>query len=927
LPGSFGLSLTGSETSPWSFSYLPNQMGDVNSTMQGVVSGTSGSTLTGAMTVFPNNPDTPFSSSLVSSLQPNPYLFPMTWMNDTVVSSINIQPDGSATGTAYDTYFKDGRFISATMNLTQTPFTSGTYTPTSATYNFTQTYNGALMANINNNMRLVGPGDVGVNGFGWGLRSGTGTTGGVEGGAVLNYNGYFAAYDNGVWAGAASALPSNYNGSSLTTGISGPGAVTQMSGSVSGTLGHNLTGSMTWIGSLLNGPSFSYSGPVTISSDGSLQFAYGNGTYASSGGSYSSNWTMGGLNGTATGTLNEYPGYKFTQTMTGNSYQVSLNNPSNGTLTISNNTTAGGSRSGVYGGSIGPFSGTFNLWSSPPNSLPFSSLSGTSISLTLDGVAGTSELGAITSAPSTLQLTSTDFPGLSMTVPGMVGLSPGGGTYFTAPGVLVQNSSGTPFAVGSFTSSTTLPSPLAQTPLYYFSESYQGFRLSTLGASPNLANIEGYGFGVRGSSVDNPSGAAALPANYLGAFLAQDLGTRASATSLSSNMVSLSGSLTATLSGTLGQTLTGQGLFTGTNSAGVAFSYQGNVTLAANGQLVFNYAGSWNSTTSSQTGTGSGTIQQIPGTLFTETVTGTYQQASTSTPLGTNYPTGTNLAVTTFKDATPLTGTRTVGDTTTSTTGSYAGMIATVNPAASGASTGSGSLTVQGVVAATSPQSQWGVATATATYTPSGGSPTTLPVTAGTVTIDPSGTLTGQFVNTTNSGTSTANPANNLTQNYASVPTSAGLTTASYTQTASGTFNSVATADGSGKTVTTPTPLTGTSTGVLAGPVNSDLAITSTALQPNAYSSGSGAIATTTVGVVAGPSGGTQTGVSTVQAVKTSTSGATTLTSYVGATTLTPAVAPAVSPTLTTTLQGVNPATPGGSLVGATQTGTLTVTK
>ena len=101
-------------------------------------------------------------------------------------------------------------------------------------------------------------------GFGWGLRSGTGTTGGVTGGAVLNYNGYFGAYDNGVWTGAASALPSNYNGSSLTTGTSGPGSVTQMSGSVSGTLGQNLTGSMTWIGSLINGPSFSYSGPVTI---------------------------------------------------------------------------------------------------------------------------------------------------------------------------------------------------------------------------------------------------------------------------------------------------------------------------------------------------------------------------------------------------------------------------------------------------------------------------------------------------------------------------------------------------------------------------------------------------------------------------------------------------------------------------------------
>ena len=113
------------------------------------------------------------------------------------------------------------------------------YTPISATYNFTQTYNGALM--VGNSMSLVSAGDTGVSGFGWGLRSGTGTTGGVTGGAVLNYNGYFAAYDNGVWTGAASALPSNYNGSSLTPGISGPGTVTQMTGSVTGTLGQTLT--------------------------------------------------------------------------------------------------------------------------------------------------------------------------------------------------------------------------------------------------------------------------------------------------------------------------------------------------------------------------------------------------------------------------------------------------------------------------------------------------------------------------------------------------------------------------------------------------------------------------------------------------------------------------------------------------------------
>ena len=80
-----------------------------------------------------------------------------------------------------------------------------------------------------------------------------------------------------------------------------------------------------------------------------------------------------GLSGTASGTLYEYPGYKFTQTMTGDNYQVNLSSPYNGTLTVSNSTTTGGSRSGVYGGNIGPFSGTFNLWSTSTLPLPFAS--------------------------------------------------------------------------------------------------------------------------------------------------------------------------------------------------------------------------------------------------------------------------------------------------------------------------------------------------------------------------------------------------------------------------------------------------------------------------------------------------------------------------------------------------------------------------
>ena len=78
-------------------------MGDVKATMQGVVSGTPGSTLTGAMTIFPSNQDSRFPEFAVSALQPSSYLFPGREINDTIVSSINIQPNGSASGTVYDT--------------------------------------------------------------------------------------------------------------------------------------------------------------------------------------------------------------------------------------------------------------------------------------------------------------------------------------------------------------------------------------------------------------------------------------------------------------------------------------------------------------------------------------------------------------------------------------------------------------------------------------------------------------------------------------------------------------------------------------------------------------------------------------------------------------------------------------------------------
>ena len=69
--------------------------------------------------------------------------------------------------------------------------------------------------------------------------------------------------------------------------------------------------------------------------------------------------------------------------------------------------------------------------------------------LLLQGVVGTSELGASYGAASLSINTSPT--GLSMIVPGTVGLSPGG-TSFLASGVFVQNNTPFPIQVSSFTS-------------------------------------------------------------------------------------------------------------------------------------------------------------------------------------------------------------------------------------------------------------------------------------------------------------------------------------------------------------------------------------------------------------------------------------------------------------------------------------------
>jgi hypothetical protein len=870
IPGYFAGTITGTDTSPWAYTYLAQEYNDLmNTSIMGVVSPTGGGNLAGAMTVFPSNQDTPFVSSL--PLAPNLLRFIREGIDYPIVGTVAVNSSNQLTSTIYGGGYMDGGFPTAVYNVVETPQATPVTPAASASYDFSQTYNGAMFLTSG----LAGsPANTSqIFGQGWGQRTGV-------------YNGYFLAYDQGTWT-ATTGSPQVYYGSSV--------AVTQMSGRVTGALGQNLTGNMIFIGSLLNGTSFSYSGPVTIHNSGRLEF------------NYTGDWVApGGASGTASGILNQFPGYKFTQTMTG-TYQLNTPDMYNALVTLyGSGGTVSDSRTGVDPGTIGGFTGSFNLYS-PDGSLP-PSTSGTT-DVALEGVVGTSNLGAKTGVATLSASLNLGAGSATIGVPGSVSITPGG-SYFNTGGVFVQPLNGPLLSVQSV---SALTPTLAQLPLYSFSQSYNGFRISLSEAPFTLASIEGYGWGQRLGTTTATT--QALPASYTGYFIAQDLGTRAAITpgSLPSNWVSLTGSMTGTVSGVAGQTLSGQMIFTGSSSTGVTYNYQGPVTLAADGSLLYYYNGNWQSASSS--GTGSGSLLQVPGTYFTETASGNYQQSTT-----TSGP----VDITAVKDATPLTGSRTSydsnpGGTTTPTTASLAAGVTSPTAGTPVTPTGSGSISVevQGVVAGASHETKWGVASMTPSTTPAGStSPTVHQTITGPVVIEPSGNLTGQFVNQTSLN-------NHTTTNLVSVPTASGMTTSSFTQTSSGTFNQVATADGSGFTLTTPTPLTGTATGPVSGPINTNVAITSQASQPNSFGSGTGAITVNTVGTVAGPPGGTQTGVSTTQVVKTIGTN-TYIPAYVGTAVAQPATATAPA-TVTSTLQS-NMNLPPATGASNTQTGTATVT-
>lgn len=862
LPGYYSATLTGTSTSPWEYTYRPQSYGDFACTMAGVVSPGSGGSYTGTVTILPNDWDTPFKSGLTQP--PSPYLFPRAENQNTpIVSSITIQPTGSATGTAYDNWYKDGRFESAIYNLNQTPVSSPVTAPASADYNFSQTFNGAMHLNTG------APGTLLTNAQGWGYRTGV-------------YPGYFSAWtDNNFntnnWTLTSGSLPT-YLGQ---TSFGSPISVTRMDGTVSGVLGKTLNGTMNFYGSLLQGTgssiSFSYSGPVKIENDGYLNFRY-TGTWLSSSGS-----------GSSSGTLNQVPGYYFNQDYSNVRYNLTSSNGTTGTISvISDPQSFSGVRSYVDPGSLGSFSATYDLYS-PTGALPASSSGWTQGSV--EGVVTTTELG--TKFGNATYYLGAPFNYLT---PGFIGVTPNGGSFFNTGGIFV-----TPTLQ---VNSANIVTPSV---LYAFTQTYNGFRLSTSTSPFSLANIEGYAWGQRVGVANN--GAVALPASYSpngGYFVAQNLATAAAAPGvLTNNWLSVTGTMSARVSGAIGSTMSGNMTFTGTSSLGTSYSYQGNVSLAPDGRLVYMYGGTAQTVDSSTPNiTQSGVIQQVPGTYFTESGSGTVQGASSSVSTG---PSGPTVNTATIKDAAPFTGSRTLGGTTTPTTASLAAMLTSTTTPFTGGGTGAGSVSVQGVVAGSSWENRFGVATAT--Y---GGVSIN-----GAVTLDPSGKLTGQFVDQMPNASGSPDK---VVINAVSVPTGTGQTTSSFVQTLSGPFNMTSAASGTQSTTTAS--LTGPSTGTLSGQVNGSYLASNTAVVNGTLGTNSGNLTAYVVGAVGGPASGVQTGVGSTQVIKTITSGdgagGYSLSRLHGTTVLTPSSGSAVPPTLTTTLNGVLNVAPNNAIVKTT---------
>jgi len=354
---------------------------------------------------------------------------------------------------------------------------------------------------------------------------------------------------------------------------------------------------------------------------------------------------------------------------------------------------------------------------------------------------------------------------------------------------------------------TTNPTPTpTPTSTFTFTQQYYSAWVQMASSPYDQAAVAGYSWGQRTGVYD-------------GYFYASTSGTRTATEGTPYSPLTTGtsiGSATGTVSGIAGQTLTGPMTYTGTTSTGANITRTGTVTLLPSGQLTYN----WTDTTTVDgvtAATGSGTTSQTPGTLFTQSVSGSY--TSTANLAG-------NQAVST--NSGELTGTQTMAGTTTPTPIKAGFSVTDTKPNAGSVTSDSGSIEInsQGVLGAPDANGvRTGVMTGTATTNTSstfGGPVTEVPATESTpqamvgqvISADPNPQKTsiGVYAQTTDTG------AEIVTQtsqgSYTGSPTSPTTSTISHV----GWGTSTTTGPETNVTQDTITTMTATVTDPTGGP-------------------------------------------------------------------------------------------------------------
>jgi len=231
-PGTFAATMNLTTTAPVSGYYPPADQGSLAASMQGVVSGPAGGAQTGVMTTIGGGQEEGSNS----------------W---TFAGPVTINPNGSLSASFYGTN-TDNSVTPAPAGLFKQ---SGTWSQTAQAIPTASTYSFSIPLTDSDYINPTSTTQASVQSQGFGTRTG------VFPGTYLGY------VENGTLTGSSGSF-SVGNGSNI--GVSGT-----LSGTVTGVLGgYTLTGNGSFSATSATGQAVNYTGPITITPDGTLTFTY-----------------------------------------------------------------------------------------------------------------------------------------------------------------------------------------------------------------------------------------------------------------------------------------------------------------------------------------------------------------------------------------------------------------------------------------------------------------------------------------------------------------------------------------------------------------------------------------------------------------------------------------------------------------------------